>query len=237
MDASLNRLLRKHKVKGATHTHVSMGKVKGCFYITNDSRDAFWKEYSSVIDDTPEGRPGIAETSQDYMPVLADIDIKLREGSAGITPEGIHTRTHVMEVMQAYQETLKSVLAKGDDSRFACLVLEKDPYTVSTNGYSYVKHGFHLHFPNCFLSKIDMQVHVFPRIKARLKALDTFADIGIEDSSTVIDVAVCRNPWLLYGSAKKPEMDPYVVTGTFDHDRNEIKLSDALGTTRSRLQR
>jgi P4 family phage/plasmid primase-like protien len=57
--------------------------------------------------------------------------------------------------------------------------------------------------------------------------MNIFSNLGIEDSSTVIDKAVVKNPWLLYGSRKSEDMDPYQVTKIFDSEVNELKLEDA----------
>jgi hypothetical protein len=100
-------------------------------------------------------------------------------------------------------------------------------YYISAGETSYVKNGFHLHFPNLFLSKVDQEVHLIPRVKDATQEMRIFADIGYEDSSVVIDKACCTVPWLLYGSRKAEDMDPYKVTKVFTSEGTEETLEDA----------
>ena len=46
-----------------------------------------------------------------------------------------------------------------------CILLEKDPYIDDKNDTLYLKNGFHLHFPYIFLSKVDQEIHLLPRIR------------------------------------------------------------------------
>ena len=92
----------------------------------------------------------------------------------------------------------------------------------------YVKHGFHLHFPWTFIDRNEQKVHILNRVKDIIKKREIFKDLGIEDSSSVIDDKIYTNPWLLYGSSKSKDMDPYLLTKIYDEDLNEITLAEAL---------
>jgi hypothetical protein len=88
----------------------------------------------------------------------------------------------------------------------------------------YAKNGFHLHFPNLFLDRAAQDVHLIPRVKSKIQELKVFEDLGFVDSSSVIDPAACSVPWLLYGSRKSEDMDPYKVTKVFNSEGEEIDI-------------
>ena len=79
MDLSIEKILRANKVKGVFHTHVSMGDIKGKYQFNRQDLEEFWKVYIKTLNENPDIITGIAEKSQHYLPVLGDIDIKIRE--------------------------------------------------------------------------------------------------------------------------------------------------------------
>jgi P4 family phage/plasmid primase-like protien len=227
MDLSIQQILRDHKVKGVFHTHVSMGQTKGKYQFNRQDLEDFWKVYMKTIHETPETCSGIAEKPQHYLPVLADVDIKVRETEHTDISDIIHTEKHVREVVEVYQSVLRKIVDECSDKHLTCILLEKPLYRVTKNGITYAKHGFHLHFPYCFLNKIDQEVHLIPRVQGALLELKTFEDIGFEDSGAMIDKACCKVPWLLYGSRKENDMEPYTVSKVFNSEGNEVELESA----------
>jgi P4 family phage/plasmid primase-like protien len=226
MEQSIEKILRDHKVKGIWHTHVSMGQTKGTYQFNRQDLEEFWKVYNKAIQESPDTISGIAEKPQHYLPVLGDIDIKIRETEDNEIGNEIHTEKHVSEVIEVYQSVLRKIVDECTDQQLTCVLLEKPLYRINKNGISYAKHGFHIHFPYCFLSKVDQEVHLIPRVQDMIKGLKTFEDIGIEDSSEMIDKSCCKVPWLLYGSRKEMGMDPYRVTKVFNSEGTEIDLEE-----------
>jgi P4 family phage/plasmid primase-like protien len=228
MDLSIQKILREHKVKGVFHTHVSMGKTRGKYQFNRQDLETFWKVYMKTMHESPETCSGIAEKAQHYLPVLGDIDIKIRETDDTNIDDEIHTEKHVNEVIEVYQSVLRKIVDECTDKHLICVLLEKPLYRITKNGISYAKHGFHLHFPYCFLNKIDQEVHLIPRVKDMLTDMKTFEDIGVEESGKMIDKSCCTVPWLLYGSRKQNDMDPYKVSKVFNSEGQEITLEKAL---------
>ena len=225
---SINKLLSNHRVTGVYHSHVSMGKIKGCYNFTRQDEEVFWKTYTQTMKEEPDSVYGIAEKPRNYLPILVDVDIKLRETEETEYDDQIHTDKHVKEVIEVYQSVLRKIVDNCTDEKLICILLEKPLYRINKNGISYVKHGFHLHFPYCFLHKDNHIVHLLPRVKDELNKLKTFNDIGIEDSGSVIDGSYCNNPWLLYGSRKESHMKPYIVSKVFNSDGVVTELEKAL---------
>jgi P4 family phage/plasmid primase-like protien len=100
-------------------------------------------------------------------------------------------------------------------------------YYITKNNITYAKNGFHIHFPNLFLSKNDQEMYLIPRVQDSLRELKTFEDLGFEDSGTVIDKACCKVPWLMYGSRKSEDMQPYLVSRIINSDGDNIELEEA----------
>lgn len=226
MEQSIQTILRNHKVKGVFHTHVSMGTIKGKYQFNRQDLEEFWKVYGKTLSENPDTITGIAEKPQHYLPILGDIDIKKREIDMEVYDK-LHTDKHVKEVIEVYQSVIRKIVEGCTDKQLTCVLLEKPLYRVTKNGISYAKHGFHIHFPYCFLNKIDQEVHLIPRVQEMLRELKTFEDLGFEDSSMMIDKSYCKVPWLLYGSRKENGMDPYMVSKVYNSECTEISIEDA----------
>lgn len=227
MESRLNEILKKNRVKGVIHTHVSMGKIKGAYQFNREQLNKFWDFYTNIVNNSPDKFVGIAEKPQYYLPVLGDIDIKLKETDDNTINDIIHTQKHTKEVIQVYQSVLRNIVNNCTDKHLTCVLLEKPLYRVTKNGVTYAKHGFHIHFPYCFLSKVDQEIHFIPRVQKELKELNTFRDIGIVDSGSLIDKSCCKVPWLLYGSRKDVGLDPYIISNIYNSECEEITLEEA----------
>lgn len=214
------------------YSHVSMINPCGKFQFNRENFEKFMDLYCDTLIENEFSEKeiilGIAEKpNQHYMPVLADFDIKIQEDNIEIFGEHIYTEDHVGQVIQIYQSVLKEIIDECTDKNLYCILLEKPIYYITNNNSTYSKNGFHLHFFNCFLSKVDQEVHLFPRVKEKLINMRVFEDLGIEDSSKVFDTCTCKVPWLLYGSRKSEKMDYYKVTKVFDANCQEIELEEA----------
>ena len=226
--SELHDILNENKVKGflqgSIHTHVSMGSFTGKFAISRKELERFWKAYSTAI--SSEKTLCLAEKAQKYIPVLGDIDIKVKESDLK-NKDFIHTEKHVKDIIEIYQSVLRTIVENCNDNHLICVLLEKPMYKdTSSSGAVYYKHGFHIHFPYCFLDKIQQEIHLIPRVQTMVQDLKVFDDLGI-DSTKIIDKAVCGVPWLMYGSSKKEGMKPYLVSKVFNSDCQEISLEEA----------
>lgn len=213
-------ILEKMRVreKGAYHTHLTMGSKPGCYDMFRNNRDAFFEAYCQAIVENKQ-QLCILEKPQSFVPVLADIDIKLPLGS-----KLRYTEYQVESLVRDYQEVLKSILNDFQEEHLICFVLEKESYDTENN----TKNGFHLHFPYVFLSKSDQENHLIPRVKNLVKKSNIFSSLGFEDSSVLIDACHTKNAWLMYGSSKDEKLKPYLLTKIYNHDREIISLKEAL---------
>jgi P4 family phage/plasmid primase-like protien len=218
---SLFDILEKCRTNGTHFSHVSLDNPRGKFSIDSKTRDVF---YNSYMDGIKNGEiVCLAENPHSNLPVLVDFDIKLKH-IGQIVNEKLYTIEQVKEIIGVYQSTLRKIVEDITDLDLICILLEKDLYTVTKNNNTYYKNGFHLHFPFLFLSSTNQSIHLIPRVKQIIKEKNTFANLDIADSSTLIDKAVCTNAWLMYGSRKNAQSKAYEVTKIFDSSLEEVGL-------------
>ena len=226
MNPSVEQMLRDHYVNSVLYTHVSLVQPRGKFLFSRQDLEDFWEVYCDKIKDG-NGVMGMAEKSQHYLPVLADIDLKIKDSEEFRCREHLYTPEHVLKVIQIYQSVLRNIVEDCTDDFLICVLLEKPMYNVVVGDVTYIKNGFHLHFPNIFLNKIDQEVQLIPRVQDIMEQMEVFLDIGIQKSANTVDKACCTVPWLMYGSRKSENMEPYKVTKVFDSDVSEISLEKA----------
>ena len=172
---TIQNILRQHKVKGVFHTHVSMGQTKGKYNLSRDDLENFFSNYN------PEKNTiCLAEKPQKYSAVLVDIDIKRKSETEFATVK--LTEKHITDVVKAYQEVLKEIVKDVKEKDLTCVFLDKPIYEETKNKITYVKAGYHLHFPYIFLDKDVQKIHLIPRVKEKIKELKTFQDLGFENS-------------------------------------------------------
>ena len=206
MISSVEQILRENYVDGVFHTHVSMLQPRGKFQFNREKLENFWEVYCAKILEDQDAMVGVAEKPQHYMPVLADVDLKVKETDDIEFAEHLYNDSNVKQLIDVYQSVLRNIVEGCTDDHLLCVLLEKPMYYISAGVTSYAKNGFHLHFPNLFLSKVDQEVHLIPRIKDETQKLKIFSELGYEDSSVVIDKACCTVPWLIYGSRKSEDV-------------------------------
>ena len=228
MNSRLQKFLKENKSEQLYQTHVSLFGPKGKYCINRNKIKDFWKLYCDVVSD-PENLAGVAEKPQPYIPVLVDVDIR-RKLDEEQSPEAIpiYTMTHVKRLIEVYQAVLRQIMDDVEDIHLYCVLLQKPPYLDRKNDGTYTKHGFHLHFPYIFLNRLEQESYLIPRVKEQVAKNKLFLDLGFSDSSSVIDTSYCKVPWLLYGSRKAEDKDPYLATKMFNSECREISFEEGL---------
>lgn len=226
MDQKLQEVLIANRAEGVFHSHVSMVQPRGRFQFNKQKLGEFWDTYMKILDSNPDMISGIAEKPQKYLPVLVDVDIKI-ECKSSTDKDRLYTKEDMIKIIGIYQSVLRNVISSCTDESLICLFLDKKPYWIDSNEKSFMKHGFHLHFPNCLLSRIDQEIHVIPRVKTMMNEMKLFSGIDYKDSGDVIDKACCSNAWLLYGSRKDENKEPYRFSSVWNSSLEEITLAEA----------
>lgn len=230
MDPKLQKLLQENRADGVYHTHVSMIQPKGKYHLNRERLENLWEIYCDTLESDPDMISGVAEKPQNHLPVLVDIDLKVKEEKDSIDDildQGLYNMTSVKEIIEVYQAVLRSIIEDCTEENLLCVVLEKPGYRIQKGNASYYKNGLHLAFPNCFLSKADQEVHLIPRVLIELDKVKPLDAFGFSNAKEYIDDSCCKVPWLLYGSRKSESMDYYKVTKVFDACLDELSLEDA----------
>lgn len=216
---SLKKILSVNRVDGVFFSHISMIEPKGSFQLNRQSIEPFWNSYCNIVKNNPELPLGIGEKPQHYLPVLVDVDLKIKTEED--LKEPIYSQTQLQCVIEIYQSILRKIIDNIQDENLMCFVLEKPSYRSG----EYIKNGFHLHFPYTFLSKTDQEGHLIPRVRKLIEENNIFEDY---DVNKIIDSSYTRNCWLLYGSKKDKNLDSYKLTKIINSNGDEITLKEAV---------
>lgn len=227
MDQTIKKILKINHVDGIFHTHVSLIRPKGKFQFNRQTLEGFWDAYCEYIETNEDPMMGIAEKPQSYLPVIVDVDLRIRDSGDDPMGDSLYTDDQLETIVETYQSVLRKIVDSCTDDDLICAVLEKKMYQQTKNEIVYFKHGFHLHFPYIFLNKVDQEIQVIPRVQEILKEAKLFTNLKIEDSGSVIDKVCCKVPWLLYGSRKTEENQPYKLTKIYDAEMNKISIDKA----------
>ena len=241
MNSEIIKVLNANRAQKSFYTHTSMITPKGIFSFPHDKLDNFWETYCNNIYKDKNICLGINEVSQQYMPILADIDLKIDiqklidlkfehiSDSSKIQPgQKIYSDEQLRITVKTYQAAIKKTVKGITDEDLTCVVLEKPSYLKKYNKATFLSNGFHLHFPKIFLDKNDIQVFIMPIIQSCFDKLQLFDNLT-EKSSKVIDNGIFANPWLMYGSRKSIDSEPYRISKFYDHETRVITASEALG--------
>jgi len=202
----MNALLNDNR-DDINYNIVGMGTMSGKYCIEDKN---FWKIYNQHIKDKNPSFIAEINSATSYIPVIVDFDKK----EEGTTLKELYTIENVMNVIRAYRRVLKENFEITDD-HLKCVYLSKPPYITNRNGKSYVKHGFHLHFPYIYVQAIQQQNIIYPKVSLLL-----------EEHSN-IDACIYRTPWLLYGSSKGAGLQPYLIEKIYDFDDTELDIDCA----------
>jgi hypothetical protein len=169
MDSTITKFLREHYVDNTCtyHTHVSLIQPKGKYAFNYEAFEQFMSIYSTSIAQNPDIIVGIAEKPDQYLAVLADLDLKVVDVDRFDT--GLYTIEHVRQVIKIYQFILRDLVENCTDKYLTCVLLEKPMYRITRNDITYYKNGFHLHFPYLFLSKDAQEAHLIPRVQELMR--------------------------------------------------------------------
>jgi len=226
-------MLNKNRVDKAStdkkHTHMSLGMPVGSYDFSGEKNHKFLDLYVKVA------RCG---TNNIYMteahlpqgPILIDIDIKykLKEESTS----HLYNSQHIETLLSLYIKYIKKYLNISDDN-FKIYLLEKSRPTlkekITENDetvYVY-KDGVHIVFP-FICTPFNLQFIIRQQVINEMKATSLWDDIlGDNELEEVIDKAIIKGPWLMYGSAKPSfEDNRYLLSGIYDDTMSFTPSSD-----------
>ena len=206
--ANLRTFLFKHKTTegmSATHTGMYFPWI-GKYSIPDEKIDEFWDLYNNYFNYcTSNSRPlnlAILEKPLDISPILIDIDIKQND------IHRIYTQNDVINIVKKYKKAICEILDNSETIIMDAFVFEKPSPRECDDKH---KDGFHIIFNDIYVTKqthIKIHEHVLNQCKNEFPK--SLKHLG--DEKDIIDLAVTRNNWIIYGGHKKNECIGYQYT-------------------------
>jgi len=228
MDSSIVQLVNQYAISDISHiTHTSLFSPKGKYNFGREGYTKFLTDYCELLHLNKGDIPnGITEIPQSEIPIIVDIDLSVPEEEMGERTH-LYDEDSVLNIIEKYHEILKLVIeSELKPEHLICCLLEKEPYVKEySNKKRVVKNGFHLHFPNLIVRKCDYENIIYPKVLKRISEMRLFDDLKVDDEvnySQIMDNACFKNPWLIYGARKSPEMQPYKLTKIYDYELKQV---------------
>lgn len=158
------------------------------------------------------------ERPQTIAPLRFDFDIRQHVADRKYD---LSTITDILLVINRVLDELFEI----EDSVKTCLILEKSDTREDENIY---KDGFHIHYPKFYIDKYSDDL-IKKKVNSTLELESTISHLINDPEISKFDNEnnIFSKSWLLYGSSKSMDSEPYLVTHIFDADINEIDFSTA----------
>lgn len=138
---------------GSLSSHVSIvDSVKSVFYLCSTKRDAFYKMYEELSTKS-DYISHFAENPQNYS--MLRFDIYQKEETKSDIPYETYSTSDALNLIIDIQHYLRETIKDCKPDYLHCALLTNSPYISTTSHGIFNKHGYHLQFINCFLSKDD----------------------------------------------------------------------------------
>lgn len=207
--------LKSHKSeKNCEFTHTSM--KGGSYYICNSHFDRFMDLYIMALS---EGlNLSITEKHKIFSPIVIDLDFRSKIID---NPNMVHLYNdqHIVSIINELYIACKEYLDIGVN--FEAYVLEKPPRIHK----DYVKDGIHIIFPN-IVTTSPFQYYL------RERTFDKIGDIlqnckYTNCASDIYDIAAIeKNNWMMYGSQKPDEDNPWLVSKIVTIENDNVVLKN-----------
>lgn len=188
--------------KGSAHTHTSIVKPSGAFYVPADEEEQFFRLYNYAVAHKDDLH--VTEKHRDISPIVVDLDFRY-EPTESTVVRRIDDQC-IENIVVAYNNVVSEYIDTSTTT-IDYYVMQK-PHPVVEKGL--VKDGIHIVVPAVVTTpalQYLLRRKVLPEMTKVFERLDL--KNSIED---IVDEAVIeRNNWQMYGSCK-PNCDTYSVT-------------------------
>ena len=225
---SVSKFLSEYRVgKNDSKTLVSKDPPSS-YFLDEDATEKFFKLYSKSVYNSKIYCLAEMPPKNGGAPLRIDFDLKVDVKQAkGL--KRLYSNKDIVNVVKAYQHMIREIVDEEKEcmaSVLSCVVLEKS-YPRFEKDKNYIKDGFHIHFPH-FRCKKDVQDKYL-----RETFLKKWDDLNlfngkkfIEPNSSILDGKIGAIPWLLYGSSKTLDSEPFLASKFYDENCNEVDIED-----------
>lgn len=228
MDKEFAKYLSKYVVDENSNFISMLESDRKKYRIERQEIGNFWEKYCSFLFKKKDGfNVGLGQQIKDYAPIFIDFDIKIPYDDDKIYNEHLYTEEELEKIILFCYDTIKLVVEDYSPEKLFCFILEKSvPQIVSQE----VKSGFHIHFPFLFLQTVDIEQHIYTRIKQRIEESNLFKHLGMSHSGDILDNNIMKKNkgWLIYGGRKDVNKEPYKVTRVYNSRMKQCFIKDTL---------
>ena len=223
MRALIGFLSARKVERGMDHTHTSLARPAGAFYVPVADNDRFMELYAATLDQGEHLH--LTERHRHVGPVVVDLDFRFEpsaeeaaamhshsQGIADVVSRR-YTPDMVEGVVRAYCAAVADMVQLEPGCPMDVYVMEKPAPTLHKG---LIKDGIHLMMPGV-ITRPEVQLMVR---KAVMPAIaEVLAPLSLANRiEDVVDEAVIeRSNWMMYGS-RKPGGEPYRVTRRMAYD-------------------
>jgi P4 family phage/plasmid primase-like protien len=177
-------------------------------------------QHSNVV--LPSESPAILslmEKNEKMSPILIDIDLRFEKNSfIGMDDAQRETLkkpfgdSYRIKLLAVIQQAIIETFAITQESQVTLMMLEKDPY-IKDN--SEVCVGFHIHGQYCVTDSDEQEgplhdklvmLYDYNQLNEELECVPT------NSTDDIFDKKASKVPWLMYGSRKSTDKQPYVLS-------------------------
>lgn len=210
-------------------THTSM-EPPCRYYIDYKNRAKFMELYGAALNDNH--KLCLQEIPGEYTPLRVDFDFKQSKEIG----KRQYTYDMIEQIVSIYQNIIRESVVPDvfEEKMLVCVLLEKSDlreWSDSTHGVI-DKDGFHLHFPHFITDVWTCDEYIRSKAISEIVSEDIFGECSfLEDIDSIHDHHIAAKTWLMYGSAKSKNSEPFLYSKVYgscnDGGCEEIGLRDA----------
>jgi len=186
--------LSKNKTIKEKMTNTSFGRPWGKYYINDEDYSTFLNLYAEIIDILDLH---LTEFSNEVAPLIIDIDLKF---DADTGSDRKYTDNDICYISNKFGSMLQNYYNLPNDC-FDSFIFEKNKPTFNPKQNNY-KDGVHIIFPFVPVCSA-MRYSILSEGSSLIKNENGLSHLSTtNDIDTIIDKAVVKNCWMMYGSYK-----------------------------------
>ena len=221
----LNNFLNNHYVSKEsqaepTHTELNPGINRGRYRISNNELSIFFELYYNSLEEGGNTLK-LIERPKKLSPLKVDFDLRFEKHN----DKHMYTENDIQKIVKAYMFEINKYFDIEDSKKIAFVYEIPKPITEikdNRNHHTY-KDGIHIMFPY-IVTKSPIQ-HII-----RNNIIENFDNIIDKDKinyinnvNDIVDKSIIDSSgWMMYGSSKSNEREPYKLTKVYQYSSNII---------------
>lgn len=216
-------LLANRVRKGQPFTHTSMFPQKCSYFIDDKKLNEFYEIYHKQIF-VHKSNISLTEANREFTPVKIDLDFKWYDTKLVRK----YTQQDIKQIISYYMEIIEEWYELTQDEKL-CFVMEKKfPYTKrieKQTGQKLVKDGVHIMFP-FLVTRAESQFIFRQHVLSKIGNITSKFNLLNSDNDVLDESVIQKNNWMMYGSIKQGNTEPYLLTHIYQADSDVTKIQE-----------